>query len=272
MNGLDSKCGRVLATTFLAALVLSQTANAQIQVPQPTPYANDANTVLLEHFDGSTSGTTIGSVSYDTGVYGEGIRLTNTSSVYWNIGALPQGTVEFWAKLDNMTTSATDPGAIADGVGFVSANYAANPVALTMTIHVANNNSGVTSNEPWGQVNIAPFNWSTVGTSVQIATNQWYQYAMTWGAQGIDFYVDGVLAASNSVNTTMNPLTGQWAIGAELRRGNDGFNGVMDELRISNIQRTFTAVPEPSTISLVAGAFGCLLALRRRDQRQGKQH
>src|SRR5437660_980071 len=77
----------------------------QTEIPQPAAYSTDANTVLLEHFDGSTTGTANDVVSYDRGIFGQGVRMKDTSYITWNFGALTQGTVEFWFKLDNLTNS-----------------------------------------------------------------------------------------------------------------------------------------------------------------------
>lgn len=44
----------------VCALFLSRRAIAQpIAVPQQSPYTNDANTMLLEHFDGATTGSAV---------------------------------------------------------------------------------------------------------------------------------------------------------------------------------------------------------------------
>ena len=61
-------------------------ANAQIQVPQPSPYTVDANTVLLDHFDGSTLGTPNGAVTYHEADLGNAARLTDSSWISYNLG------------------------------------------------------------------------------------------------------------------------------------------------------------------------------------------
>ena len=90
-----------MAITIPCILAISALPQPII-VPQPRPYTNDEYTVLLEHFDGTTGGSTNGSIYYTNGVFGQGIHLVDGSWDSWNLGSLPQGTVEFWGNLDTL--------------------------------------------------------------------------------------------------------------------------------------------------------------------------
>ena len=79
-------------------------------------------------------------------------------------------------------------------------------------------------------------------SSVIITSNTWHHYATTWGSQGFHFYIDGTLVYTNGNTYGLSPNTAWWAIGGPSGEGDafgPGFTGVMDELRISSIQRTF---------------------------------
>ncbi len=142
---------------------LSVPLNPPIEIPQPAPYTNDDYTVLLEHFDNSTSGSVNGSVSYDTGVYGQGIRLTDTSYVTWNLGTLPQGTVEFWLKLDSLTNS--NP---SSGINMAGSYFSGIPEAITMSMFV---NETPPTNLVTAGINNSSLNWVWLPASGLVTAN-----------------------------------------------------------------------------------------------------
>src|ERR1051325_1865287 len=220
----------------VCALFLTYGAIAQpITVPQQSPYANDANTVLLQHFDGTTSGSANGSVTYTNGVFGQGVHLNDGSWVSWNLGALSQGTVEFWGKLDTLDYGGSWP-------TFIQSDYSQFFASTFYTEIVTNRAiSGYHCgcNPPGGNDWVGmTTNWS----SAVVTPNVWHHYATTWGSQGFHFYFVGTLIYSNANSYAQNPATAFWAIGGLTGGGpasGPGFTGVVDELRISNIQRTF---------------------------------
>lgn len=226
-------CLAVLAATITAL------RGQVITVPQLSPYTSDANTMLLQHFDGTTDGSVSGSVTYSNAVFGQGARLNASSYIAYSMGALSQGTVEFWAKIETLTNN---------GCGFVFASLSANQWSTMWT------GLGYT-NHPGAMYNDNNNVWQGMGTSntysATITANSWHHYATTWGSKGFHVYLDGELIYSNSVTGGLYPGTSSWQVGANLATGNigSGFNGVIDELRISNVQRDFT--PAPSQIVLV---------------------
>lgn len=124
---------------------------------------------------------------------------------------------------------------------------------------------------PNGGINIAPFNWNQLpSNSATITPDTWRNYALSWGDAGLRFYIDGDLVSSNSNTDTLNPSTGWWAVGvagsSAIGSPGQGFNGTMDELRISNVQRDFAAIPEPAFSFLLVIGLQFVLgrkALRR---------
>jgi hypothetical protein len=72
-------------------------------------YVWDANTVLLDHFNGTTVGTAFGPITYEDSlpVLGQTINLVPGGYVkyalpYWYSGGGVQGTVEMWITHANM--------------------------------------------------------------------------------------------------------------------------------------------------------------------------
>jgi hypothetical protein len=229
--------GHLTAVSAIVAMSsLLPQANAQpITIPQQAPYTNDAYTVLLEHFDGTTGGSANGSVTYTNGVFGQGVHLNAGSWVSWNRGALSQGTVEFWGKLDTITnTGIVWP-------SFVNSCFS-QFYGGTFNVHIYTNTPATSYHN--GSVWVAT---GTLNPSPVITANTWHHYATTWGGQGFHFYVDGMLVYSNANTSGQNASTGWWCIGGQSGAGpaydGDNFTGAIDELRISNIQRTFAALP-----------------------------
>jgi hypothetical protein len=212
-----------------------------IYVPQSAPYTNDPYTVLLQHFDGTTTGAITGTVTYTNGIFGQGACLNINDCIVFSMGALSQGTVEFWANADSFTNN--------PNLTFVTADLWANNwstfvIGVSQTDYVYSEYVDV--KDVWqGMAN--------GNTSKSITTNTWHHYATTWGSQGFNFYVDGYLVYSNSATGGQYTPTASWQVGGNSEAGNvgPGFNGIIDELRISNIQRVFAPVPTPSLVKAV---------------------
>jgi hypothetical protein len=168
-------------------------------------------------------------------MFGQGVHVTTNAFVSWNLGALAQGTVEFWAKVDTESPN---------GSGLVFASYQPNNWSTFFTGLVTNQIRSVyvDANDVW-QGMTTPDIYTT---SLVIKTNTWHHYATTWGSQGFHFYVDGSLIYSSSA-TLGQFYTTYWCISFNSALGNlgYGFNGVIDELRISNFQRVFAPTPSP---------------------------
>jgi len=233
---------------ILLLVALGKIATAQtITVPQSAPYsfgnilglANapelppDNDTVLLEHFDGTTDGKVHGAAQFTQGVFKQGIHLNDTSFLSWNLGALPAGTVEFWFKLDDFKNH-NDP---KEGLVLLSASYGNLPQALTMQV-TANYHMKPTISVG---VNRNAGDWTGLDGNQTVTAGVWYHIAVTWGQSGKRIYLNGKLVNSDSTPSVLNSATGEWAIGAEVRNGKDGFNGTIDELRVSKVERQFTA-------------------------------
>jgi hypothetical protein len=215
------------------------------------PYTNDANTVLLDHFDGSTSASILaysqtagcGSPmpsatpisSYVTGPTGLGQALSLTppagqpagSATYLQypggqLLSTPNGTVELWIYLTAYGVSLVEQG-----------QYPGACMGWTFGMSVSS--TGLLQAGAW-----AAFSMDSGAAAVPL--NAWTHVAATWGSTGAKLYMNGVLVGS-SANTGM-PASGY---SGSVLVGKGGFGLQFDELRISNIQQTSFPAGVPPT-------------------------
>ena len=187
------------------------------------PYKFDRNTVLLEHFEDATTGKSNRPISFDEGRIGKGVRLTPETYLSWNKGPLAEGTFEFWFKPDH-----------ADFLGdLASANYVGLPAAITILMQ--------SRKKPGLYSEIFTQDWQRPKyIENHVKPKKWNHVAVSWGRKGVQTHLNGIRIGNLSGSHLLNRLTGTWVIGAQIRSGGrGGFSGVIDELRISRIQREF---------------------------------
>ncbi|PIV00229.1 MAG: hypothetical protein COS57_16095 [Syntrophobacterales bacterium CG03_land_8_20_14_0_80_58_14] len=240
VNG-DGKVGQhelLAILQYLAGLRVETLAHSMIQ------YTSDANTVLLDHFDGATgasilafseTGAACGSLktsaepsfSYGSGPAGLDQSLTinpptgqpTGSGTYLKYpgGQLlsqPNGTLEFWTYLTSYNVGLLQQGP-----------YPGSCAGWTFSMGV--NASGQLYSGAW-----AAFNLSSGATLMPL--NAWTHVAATWGSAGAKLYINGVLVGSDA-NKGM-PASG-YGGSVLLNYGAGALTTHIDELRISNIQR-----------------------------------
>ena len=76
--------------------------------------------------------------------------------------------------------------------------------------------------------------------AVKVPLNKWTHVAATWGAAGAKLYIDGVEVGSDPITT--GPGSG-FGGNVLIRAGSSQSGGIIDELRISNVQRTVFNLP-----------------------------
>lgn len=195
-------------------------------------YSVDADTLALYHFNPAPAGETWEEVgkqyhglsgqaaTIPSGRFGTGMGLDgNGSFVYLNnLENLNAGTVEAWVNFLNPSPSQEIIVATPDNRN----------LALALRVSPQNQIS----------LQVSSFTLNSAVTSASLM-NCWHHIAGTWGPRGAEIWIDGSLSAANSSFTGGMP----WPI-SDWRAGCDylGFciDGALDEVRVSNVQRTFS--------------------------------
>lgn len=226
-----------------------------IQLFKSGEYIPDANTVLLDHFNGVTDATILAYTQ--TGqTCGSELPLA-TPSFYYNPGmnelyqaltlnppieavqgsatylkypggqllSQSNGTIEFWIRLSSY----------GKGLSFVNQGQYFGACA-GWTFNLDMDSTGMLNSSAW-----AAFSLNS-GTS-KVPLGRWTHLAVSWGNMGAKMYIDGNLVGSD-VNTGMPANDYNGSVLVTLGTG-AGLSASIDELRISNIQRTeFNIIPQ----------------------------
>ena len=191
---------------------------------QVKPIVADDKTVVLDHFDSASSGETIGSISYVTGLMGldKAINFSSTSDyVIYSVNAdlTYAGTVEMWVNIKNYSISLLNIN------WFKSYSYPSSGHVFHLRL------------DAQGKVNLN--GWSSIVdnsfiSNSAIPLNTWTHLALSWG-NTTKIYINGKPdlvsslpfrpAISMSTNYAYLPYWG-------------GDIGNVDEFQISNVQRT----------------------------------
>lgn len=224
--------------------------------PTPTPapsslqgeYVVDANTIALFHMNqqdacpspcvfeevGRQNHTIIGSV-VGGGRFGSGLVSTTNGPIVdlGSIGIWGSGTVEAWVKFADWSGSHQI-------INALRTNLAPNKI-LTFATGAQGGNLVLGIN------NGNDYFWVDSGVTAASLLGCWHHVAGTWGPRGMEIWVDGTLRNANRTYTGgMTTQVDSWRTGCDTT-GNC-MKGMMDEIRISPIQRTFTAA-QPKTMS-----------------------
>jgi hypothetical protein len=222
-----------------------------------SPAVADADTVLLERFEGSTAGTAFGGPAYAPSFSGLGSAVVFGPGKYVRYRLLPwygsgpgsnpttQGTIEMWFKAD--TT-----GDLLDFNWNVASSY---PPAG----HIVSMGPALTTGIPYISCWNFEFPRSIDGPEA-VATGRWAHLAASWSPAGSKLYVNGQVVASSPANVYPAFFDASSPFYAYLNMwGTSGFNGLVDELHISRVQRPDAAILQHAaqggthTVTLVAG-------------------
>ncbi|MFA6980712.1 MAG: LamG-like jellyroll fold domain-containing protein [Ignavibacteriaceae bacterium] len=226
-----------------------------IQLFKSGEYVPDANTVLLDHFNGVTDANILAysptgqpcgsewtSVApsyffnpgmnelYQALTLNPPIDVIQGSATYLKYpgGQLlsqSNGTIEFWVRLSSY----------AKGLSFVNQGQYFG-ACYGWTFNLDMDSTGMLNSSAW-----AAFSLNS-GTN-KVPLGRWAHLAVTWGSTGAKMYIDGNLVGSD-VNTGMPADGYSGSVLVTLGTG-AGFSASIDELRISNIQRTeFHIIPQ----------------------------
>ena len=191
-----------------------------------TPYEPDPNTALLDHFNGTTVGTAFGSPTFENSLpaYGQAINLVRNSYVKYTIlgWGERQGTVEMWVRLRQGPPCTILALQWLDVTSSPSWGFAGN-------LHLSQRGKiawGVWSDEQ---------RMGGLEGRTTIPLNEWTHIAVTWGANGTQLYVNGVVDASTSANLWPAFVSTTYVY---LHYWGNADLGHVDELRISNVTRS----------------------------------
>ncbi|MCK9426589.1 MAG: FG-GAP-like repeat-containing protein [Ignavibacteriaceae bacterium] len=226
-----------------------------IQLFKSGEYLPDANTVMLDHFNGTTdasilaytqTGQTCGSELppatpsfyfsqglnefYQALTLNPPIETAQGSATYLKYpgGQLlsrSNGTIEFWIRLSSY----------GKGLSFVNQGqfYGA---CSGWTFNLDMDSTGMLNSSAW-----AAFSLNSGSNKVPIG--RWTHVAVSWGSMGAKLYIDGNLVGSDA-NTGM-PADGYGGNVLITLGTGAGVSSAIDELRISDIQRTeFNIIPQ----------------------------
>ena len=172
------------------------------------------------------NGTSYGTTSVQ-GKIGKG-RSFNGSSDYINVNSsssiTPTNaiTVEAWVKPTNFTCAGTDTNCS------ILSKYGGNYIGYKLET----NSSGT----PFFNI-CTPSTCPMASSTIPLIAGQWNYVAATWSPSTIKIYVNGVLSGTGSASTLSQDST-TLSIGKASWYNGDYFNGIIDEVRISNIART----------------------------------
>jgi hypothetical protein len=219
------------------------------------PYLPDANTVLLDHFNGSTLGTLLGhdwdrsscgtafssvapGASFTDGQpgLGEALQMSRPSSypggsvTYVRYSgeavSIPQGTLEMWVYVTGYEPQENP------GWGMVTQRPSNNSCAgITFTMGL--DSAGHLGASSWGWS--CSFGLRSTGED-RVPLGQWTHVAVSWGAGGAKLYLGGELVATDPCAD--GPAAGFGGHLMILNESDRGTGSLVDELRVSDVQRT----------------------------------
>ena len=234
-----------LKILFSAVIAVSAACTLDAQI---VPYTSDANTILLDHFDGSTSATisafnmdgSPNGTAYPSATpsysYGLGPNGLNQALILYPPSGMPagsgtylnypggqllsqaEGTIEFWLYIPAYGSTVIT---LLEQVPYTNA-------AAGYTFQMFLSATGQITASAW-----AAFSMNSGTTLVPL--NTWTHVAVTWGSSGAKLYINGVLVGSDT-NTGM-PASG-YGGSVLVYLGTQGISSAgIDELRISDKAR-----------------------------------
>ena len=249
--------------TFTLAVVPTPTP-----IPSQTPvyisgeYAVDSNTAALYHLNFQTSGTVLDQVTQQyknlegqavlvpNGRFGSGLQLNgNRSDIdMGNLGNFAAGTVEAWVNFispagNQMIIDASN--VLWTGAEYRILHLQTDPQNLDIVFTITGSDGLSHTVDS--------------GTPASYLLGCWHHIAGTWGGRGLEIWIDGTLLGVNSGYTgAMNNQVTGWHTGCDF--SGNCMAGILDEVRISRVQRTFTASAYAPIRALPQGPGSSILA------------
>ncbi|MDP4270003.1 MAG: LamG-like jellyroll fold domain-containing protein [Bacteroidota bacterium] len=202
---------------------------------------SDANSVILDHFNQTTTGTVTNTLNYSSSQNGLGkaANFTNNSFVRYpatTASLTNAATIEFWVKPESYN------------YGLVCINWANTTVKPSSgyVFHSSVNEFGKITMSSWNGAGGGALTGNTV-----LPLNIWTHVALSWGAGSSKIYINGRLDAQSSVsiapsvNSTSYVYLPYWGNANPV---------TIDELHVSKVQRADSEIASriPITTSFVS--------------------
>jgi len=168
------------------------------------------------------------------GRFNAALSLDDTAQInLGDLGPLPNGTVEAWV---NYTASETAQPL------FAAPRDPGNNMLLFL------GSSTTFSTLRFGVFDGQATYWVDSGVTPASLAGCWHHVAGTWGARGLEIWIDGTLRkADPSFTGTMPWINSFWRLGYD--NASNYMKGIVDEVRVSTIQRTFVTPPLMSRVN-----------------------
>jgi hypothetical protein len=215
----------ICTTQFVTVLAAEITTEREL--------SPDANTVLLDHFDGAALGTVYGPLTYVTSIPGLGRAADFVTGTYvrydlptwYSYGSSAearQGTVELWIN----------PKEYPSFILYFQWYMTTGPPSSGYIVWLYINPEGKLEYWVWNGAGDGGLTGATT-----IPLNEWTHVAVTWGPAGTKQYINGVVDASSTVNRYPAMVSYVYVYLNSWGQPNLGQKYV-DELHISKVQRT----------------------------------
>ncbi|MDH5680327.1 MAG: LamG domain-containing protein [Spirochaetota bacterium] len=213
----------------------------------------DPHTVALWHFNegkdviatdstvNNNAGVINGGTPWVNGRFGLGLRFANSGSTI-EIEDSPQLTprdaltVEFWLYIEETQTKF--PIIFSKDSNAETGNLAGNP-SFHMVLHNVPQDQSVTLRIAT-DMGLIPMHIKDVWRNL---VNGWHYFAITYDSRHIRFYVDGELLGKQAQNGKIIKNNNHLTLGNRtFNSPNNRFQGIIDEMRISNVARSHRAI------------------------------
>ena len=256
-GGLSCYTGRIdevrissVQRTFAAAVVPTSTPiPTSTPVSINSPYSGGSLTAALYHLNYASQTGAMSLVynevngQYDASYWGNAAVVSNgrfnsglaiygdvTIDGFWpqltmNPGNLGSGTLETWMNLSNPSGHLTVFRGSSNEAGGLQPR-------MLLGIHSPGGNIGFgidNGNYSWA--------WADSNAIPQDFVGSWHHIAGTWGARGLELWIDGQLCSSYSYYGSAVAPIAQYGVGCDAT--GHCMRGTIDEVRVSTIQRTF---------------------------------
>ena len=236
---IETNIRNFIASTYIALILILIALAAVSTASAVVEYSPDSDTVILDHFNGTTSAEYVnGPLDYVNGLSG-----LNTAADFkqgnWIRYALPgwyswssiynpegkEGTVEMWIY----------PRKYGLGLLTFQWNRVNSPPGGGYILHFQINSDGKLVGGTWSAISGGPADYTLPSGKTTIPLNTWTHVAFTWGPTGTKLYVNGTIDAENPYNL-YPALNSENYVYVNYWGDND--LGYIDELRISKVART----------------------------------